>query len=595
MNKLKLPDQAPHFGSHETYFFGNGCLGAGGDIYGIWDYLVRPYSRMSLIDREEIRIVIDGTEHSFDAEMHRLCGTGMFLSAMDFLGLKITLLDFAVWDKKHIVRAVLLENNSNVLHHISVRGIITPASYSKRGWLENPGVEANIGECLSLDNVNLFFNTDEKEIVKQNDKYILESETIIIFPGGCFEIGLYHGDKSIERRNVSNDIESTVSNWKKWLERGHSLKSIPTQREKDIIEGALVLIKMQQGSDGGIMATPRTYAGSYVRDNHSALRGMMSAGHTEEAKKYLYFMKNNYEKLNKQGIFPIANSFSIGGDGYHTGFGSEEHHIAETPALLVLIAKMYFEKTKDIETINDMIEVIEFAVNVQVDYAEKNEYRLKFNGDETESGGCCIPLRDRPAPEHVGSDKWSMPSLVMCIKSVKFLNDIKNNGDYDYILEKLKDSLDKNFWRDDLQIYDWYRTPDGGWPELRLPAYHIMPLYFLGITEKTKKSALKMKQYFKNKIIPLQPEGICDDFCGHGLGYLLYALSEIDDEMKHDVYDALINGGTIGCWGTWSESYHADCTPYHEETWDERQHNMRPFETGVNIDAVMRYWKLNIW
>ena len=125
MKKCKLPDQVPYLGSHETYFFGNGELGAGGDIYGIWDYLVSPYSRMSLIDREEIKIVIDGTEHVLDTKMHRLRGTGMFSSEKDFYGLKTILVDFTVWDEPYAVRAVLFENDSNTPPLSSRRFIIS--------------------------------------------------------------------------------------------------------------------------------------------------------------------------------------------------------------------------------------------------------------------------------------------------------------------------------------------------------------------------------------------------------------------------------------------------------------------------------------
>jgi len=597
MRNYNLPEQVPYLGAKETNFLGNGIVGAGGGTYGVWDYLVSPYSCESFIDREAMSIVIDGIPHILGANMRRLRGTGMFSSVKELLGVRVTLVDFAVWDQPYAVRAVLVQNLSDQTRDVCVRGAVTPATYRKYGWQVNNGAGYSAGIHLTLSqntrHIHVGFNTPSSITGDWMEILTIETNTVALPAGSSLETGLYHGKDDIKTRDVLTDINKTVGAWREWFDKGHSLDVIPRQRDRDIIEGSLAIIKMQQGADGGIMATPRSYPQSFIRDTHSALRGMMAAGHFDEAKKYLYFIKEKYRQLKNEGVFPITNNAAIGMDSYHIGFGEEEHHIAETPALFVLVAKMYYEKTSDIDTVMDIAEVIDFAVKVQIDYAEKNGYRLKFNGDETDSGGCGIPLFDRPAPPGCGSDKWSMPSLVMCIKSVEFYNQLQGKNEYDRVLQKLKDSLDANFWRQDYGIYDWYRAPDGGWPKVRLPDFHFMPLYFLGCSEKNDKSALAMKQYFKNGVIPVQPDGINDDFCGHALGYLLYAMCELDDEMKHAAYDALMK--LAGCWGTWSESYHADGTPYFEETWDGRQHNMRPFESGVNIDAIMRYWNINTW
>lgn len=71
---------------------------------------------------------------------------------------------------------------------------------------------------------------------------------------------------------------------------------------------------------------------------------------------------------------------------------------------------------------------------------------------------------------------------------------------------------------------------------------------------------------------------------GHDLGYLLWGLVAVGDFQKAAVYDALVNGPSVGCWGTYNEAYDADAVP--------NANGLRSFETGVNISAIARYWGL---
>jgi hypothetical protein len=104
--------------------------------------------------------------------------------------------------------------------------------------------------------------------------------------------------------------------------------------------------------------------------------------------------------------------------------------------------------------------------------------------------------------------------------------------------------------------------------------------------------------------LPIQPGSPGNGFCGHDLGYLLHVLAQMNDPMADEVYQALTCGGTMGCWGTWSEAYTGDGQT-HTLTDDEqvevqggcaddcgagyRIANMRPFETGINLAAIRAY------
>ena len=132
------------------------------------------------------------------------------------------------------------------------------------------------------------------------------------------------------------------------------------------------------------MSNPGGPTSSYIRDNHSALRGLLAAGHTEEARKYLLFAHSQFTRLVAQGNFGIPTSFPIGLDQPpFFGFGNTENWSCETPGLYVLTAQRYYELTKDIETLKTLDASIRYAIKVQLDFARAHSWKLIFNGDET--------------------------------------------------------------------------------------------------------------------------------------------------------------------------------------------------------------------
>lgn len=612
-----LPKQVPYLGPLEMNFMGSGIAGAGGNTDGIWDYLIGPdYSGNNFIESEHITAIIDGTPHVLGKEIRRAGGTGMFYSVMNIDGLSVYLIDFAKMNEPYVTRLVMIDNYSDKAHTVAVHASLIPAPPSVILWLVNKGSMVSVIDNSSVsmiqdntDHMTVTFNDPLTQVSKSGSSYILETETKVIAPGESYNTALYHYAhrcemeeryyiSSIRSLNPVTDAEECINYWDTWITEGTSLDFIPERRVRDLIEGSIILIKMQQGIDGGIMATPRTYNSSYIRDNHSSLKGMMAAGHTEEAKRFLLWLKEKYQFLKEKGVFRIPNAAGIGKDGYFSGFGNEDNWSAETPPLFMMIAKYYLQKTGDLELLKTIDEVLRYSMQVQLEYADKHDWLLLFNGDETDSYGSGIPLKDKPG-------KWSMPSLMLCAASLDFfiyylkaIGDISGIPLYEEKLAFIKASFDKNFWREDLSIYDWYRGESGEWPEYRLTNYHLMPLYYnmpLDIPKRAIDSVIAMKQYYNERgYIPIQPSGINGDFCGHNLGYLLYVLSEINDPMKDKVYEVLIDGGTAGCWGTWSEAYHSDGLSYGPvDTWDNRIHNLRPFETGANIDAILRYWNIS--
>jgi len=588
------------------------------------DYLIGPaYSSESFIEKEKISISLNGKDYSLCKDIKRARGTGIFYSTINIDNITCSLVDFALQNTPFVTRAVFVNNVTAAPVKIVLKVTIKPSSFTKiKRLLSNEsGSVQSVGSGLSLVAQGKFGMT----IASNNSLFssgtsdttcFIRTQEITIPPGKKYQTGFYHYahlpdddiNKIIERihsQNVETDLESCILNWSGWLSEGISLKKVTDLRIRDIIEANSILIKMLQGEDGGIMTTPRIHRISYIRDTHNALRGMVASGHTLEARNYLLWVHKKFKILQAKGKFPIPNAAEIGSEGFFPGFGNEENWSAETPGLYILIAENYFRKTKDLETLKKIDESLRFSLKCQLDCAEKNGWKLPFNRDETESGGSGTSLWDWPS-------KWSMPSLLFCTASLQFfiqyLEKTGETGQINYYQEKLKllkSSFYSNFWNEKSGMYDWYRGENGERPRLPIPNFIFMPVYFhypVNNPQLAVKSALKMKQFVNERgFIPNQPGTLHDDFCGHALGYLLYTLSELNDPMKDRIFNSLIFGGTMGCWGNWSESYTGDGLSYGEnggqQYWDDHSkvHNLRAFENGTNLDAVIRYLNLNPW
>src|SRR5215469_13506109 len=74
-----LPPQVRYLNPREDFFMGNGYAGAGGPGDGSWNFLVGPdYTCPNYLQREEIRLVVDGKESPITMDVRRARKTGIF-------------------------------------------------------------------------------------------------------------------------------------------------------------------------------------------------------------------------------------------------------------------------------------------------------------------------------------------------------------------------------------------------------------------------------------------------------------------------------------------------------------------------------------
>jgi hypothetical protein len=245
-------------------------------------------------------------------------------------------------------------------------------------------------------------------------------------------------------------------------------------------------------------------------------------------------------------------------------------------------------------------------MEAQLRYAATNDDRLEFGGDETELCGA-VDIRSTGFNRKL-AQYWSMTSVALCSASLDFyIQYLIANGEnpasylnlqdhhtlnlYDE-QRRLEDTVEKDFWRTNLPecpggFHDWFRAKNNNaWPSGRVVNFTLFPIYYgtpMKYPERVRCDVVAMKQFFDpaSRCLPLVGKA-GERSLGHDLGYLLWGLVACDDPERKAVYDALVNGPTVRCWGTYNEAYDADGSP--------NANGLRTFETGVNLSAIAKYW-----
>lgn len=643
--KVSLPPPVPYLNTREDFFMGNGYAGAGGSGDGTWNFLVGPdYTCPNYLKREEIRLVVDGAEEPLTMDVHRARKTGVFYGITTNGDLKVTLIDYAVMGEPCVARMIRVENLSRRdPHAVSVRAYIEPIMGSGRsnevsGFIDNQvhWIQLKLDTSLACVEghycpnwadryATLFFDKDNA-VTRTNGDYIFTTAPETIAPGASSDSVLYHymdytnnaGVGWLEKhlpQNPSQDIANWIAWWQGWFDGvapEYSLARIKDPRARDLVEGGLATLKMNECRDGGIVANERGWDMSYIRDGYCGLRGLTGFGHFEESRRFIQWLDRQYAA---HGLIPDAGP---GGsltyahpNGNNGRWCPEANAVVEVTALDILAVRDYYNGTHDLETLTNVNISLSYSMDAQLKYAMTNDYRLEFSGDETELCGASDVAGLRAEGFNRKLEQyWSMTSIALCSASLDFyIEYLKAQGrdpahylnrlNYQTLnlydeLGHLQNALERDFWRTNVPgcpqgFHDWFRVKsDGAWPSGRLLNFTLFPVYYgtpMKYPERAKYDVEAMKRFF-NPAIPLLPvTGIAGHrSLGHDLGYLLWGLVAVDDPEKEAVYKALVDGPTAGCWGTYHEAYAGDGTPNHN--------GLRTFETGVDLSAIAKYWRI---
>jgi hypothetical protein len=592
----------------ESYFIGNGILGGGGDSKANWNFLIGPdYTSPNFLKSEILGITVNGVDKVLLLSMHRIRSTGIFYDMITAGEARIHVFEYATPGMPLLTRHFIVENTSGKQAlTFQIRAKI------QKGTGITDGV---YGEALLLkaDKSSPLFGNGDGGYWKESFALIafhpgnqcgislssadLSSAKITVAPGQTAQAGLVHclfeNDPNLTKENLQRirsldldkNLNSSLEEWKSWIGKGKKFSNADA-RVNDILESMLVGIRMQQNRCGGFIAGTRKYAFSYIRDSYGACKGLLACGHPEEVRRYLEITLHKFRVFEK-----IPNSVQMGADKFSHGDGNQ---FAESPAYVLLLAKAYYEATGDIVFLKSLDELLKFALDIQLDYAKNNNWLLPFNGDETEQ--YCVredgsEYGGFPALTGFNKDQLSMSSAAACIASVKFYTDyllmVKPGfsvKDYQDAAGMLKKSLMEHFYKPEMGGIQWAMKKDGTYYPYNVTNFVLMPVWF-GVTlpDNAEKEAVK------NAVSFIKPgtgfiadaPGDVEGFCGHTLAFLLYDLTVLDMPEKSSVFNTLVNSNIIQRYGMVNEYYGPGGVP--------NPHNLRVFESGVVMDALVKY------
>ena len=636
---VTLPPLQPLLNVPHRYPIGNGVAVAICGPTGQIETVFGPgYTTSDLIGHEDILVDLDGDELPLRVDLKRAAGTGVFYGAASRGDIDIGIVDFACEGQPWVSRLIVLKNTSSTANHsVIIRDSIVPRTDS--GYKSAPAMDAagqSAGFTVQADtsigvpygggnpvdkSVVIAFNDPSATASADGANAALQTKSISLSPGAQREITLTHyfraghdlaDAKAIDAiRALDNraNLRKSIDDWKVWFANvapAYALSRVKEDRARVLLEGALVILKTNESQDGGVVAHTTFYKEGYVRDAAMAIRGLLAAGHTDEAKKWLIWCD---KKLSIHGHFGDAMNCSASLDDKSASFDMGNMDVEE-PGWVLLCARDYYAQTHDLDFLKSIDRTLAFCADIQLKDAAANGDKLSFNGDETEiCGAVDTSSTGTPGGGNAANQEWSLSSVAMAAASVDFYAEyLKAKGsdpasyhngqtnttvDLNAEVKNLVAAMDRDFWRTDVPespagFHDFFRAmADGAWPKARDVNFTLMPAFFgtpYAIDEKIKDVAA-MAQLFDPKtgflqLVPSARNGME----GHDLGYLLWGCVETGDWRTEQVYAALVNGPTADCWGSFNEAYDSDGHP--------NDHDLRSLETGINVSALAKYWGL---
>jgi hypothetical protein len=638
LGDMTLPDTVPYLNLPKRYPLGNGMAMAVGGATGEWEQLAGPgYTCPNYIDTESLAVEVDGVDLPLHPEMRRARETGLYWGGLTRGDLRIYLVDFTVRGQPWISRLVMIDNMSaTASHDVRLRTTIHPRPEKgmSNGFVKDdagtrcglfiqadPTVEVIYGgRGVTNRSVVIAFGDTAGAAYVRGDDHVIESSFGHLAPNGSWNLALDHyfrRDKTSDAEALSAiralkpvpELEQAIKDWQKWFRDvapEYQLSRVPEPRARDMMEGALAVLKTNQSLDGGLIAHATHYKEGYIRDALLGLRGLTACGHFDESKQWLAWIDHVHSHL---GHLPDASSCDTELTNHEYDFDGGNTY-AEEPAQVLFAARDYYNGTKDLATLKAVNATLQFCMDVQMQHAAAADYRLDFNGDETEFSDALNPATPTHRDDIRGS-AWSYPSIGMAAASLdfyikyvgltggdaaKYKNSITGTTvDLHVELDHMLKAMERDFWRTDAQdfpggIHEPFRVKEGNaWPLQPIGNFTLMPLYFGAPYPASEKAsdAAAVASWFDDKtgFLPMIPHGD-GSFDGHNLGYLLWALVETKNSAKDKVYHALVNGPTSDAWGTFDEGYYPQGQP--------NGHDLRSFESGTNLSALAKYWNLGL-
>ncbi|WP_188995904.1 hypothetical protein [Paenibacillus nasutitermitis] len=378
------------------------------------------------------------------------------------------------------------------------------------------------------------------------------------------------------------------------------------------IDDYAILVKTQQGREGGILAGHNYHLG-YIRDQYGAFRCLLKLGHDQEAKQVLEFYWNIWCRYGY-----LKNAQGIGQEGI---FHVHENDDVEITAYLIIQSFDYLNSTGDAALLQEIFPMLEWAWHAQCRHLVR--HMLPFNGDETYIACGVLPRNviDDGSAEATMLFIQAGSMLLEWIAGHKLWENPKLAENKE-ILRLTRENYRSNFWKDGKLMTNNPDRKSGlelpgfrhgvcegctgfGWTQNNGKDRYVCPsclasqplersadtIHYLqsvslmhfymnaSIFSESELSAMLEEvvvQYKQDGKLPSKPDSTTT--LGYDYGLFLYALTKMQHPLAREVFEKTLS--ILDPVGAWAE-YYVNGQPQGTR--------YRPWEGGMNLEAAMAY------
>jgi GH15 family glucan-1,4-alpha-glucosidase len=431
--------------------------------------------------------------------------------------------------------------------------------------------------------------------------------------GGTYGIGDEAKTLALVKKQGVGLLKNTYDDWRNWL-AGTATIYCPDRKLSDLLNDTKILVRVQTAEPQGAAGPMEFFAGVWVRDSNGPARYYLRMGRFDAMRKMLEFCYRtsayaksipNWRPMDVDVTVPVPKDFD---------WTKVPMDRVENPCWLIMQHAWYYAYTGDIEPIKSHWGYLSRLMMGQlIDENGKpfhhenygsvepgwNEfYRFPHHGDETWIYPGFEVLNSGWFPEpndHPHWDEFSVDSTWEFVVSADIMADFaKRIGKaaeadrYAKIAKDARAALERDYWIPEKGLYG----PAMGMRSLDLcqPPFTMVNLNPLWIgylkpgDPKAVSNVLATMKYTMNPNYVTDATETLRIYVGMQPGMFLYNLAAINHPYAEHALTALVEVASPS--GEYTEKHATEPTSYKSSF---HGHRIRPWEGGINADAVYYY------
>jgi hypothetical protein len=424
--------------------------------------------------------------------------------------------------------------------------------------------------------------------------------------------GLAHDDPSrwlTLPHDPAVHLDEVRAHWKTWLAATTTPNLWPqnlpgrTSTERsllDLIQLGKINLKMQQAVGGGVGPMVH-FKGVWARDTNGPVRAFLRMGRLEEVQDQLEY---SYRAAIAAGAIPNAARLDLplARVPERSQWSDVPVPPAEVPSWIVLQHRWWLAAGGDVELVRRHWDYLRRCVLGQ---RVSPDGFLRFHGDETYLHGALYAVfpercgwpNDLIAEDGAGGyAPWSLDSMVAYVAANEAMAWMSRavgreheRAEYLRAAVRVRAAIEQHFWLDDRHHYAPAIYPLSGAPHPVPFAPINLRMLWLGFHRGDDPRGRRNLEAVIDLLGLTNTTPSCEYTVGHHPGYLLWALLQAGSDLAPLALAHLVASASPAA--EWGEVHGPDGGP--DAGYDRSAPNrLRPWEGGVNLDAIYHYFAL---